>query len=166
MISRIHIALDKSEEETLQFLKSSAVTIKNQTLFGKTIESFASWKNLENPRNFKFVLESTFILKPWWGKCSIKQEPSGKTTLSILILPPIFFLVFAGLMLLSTICSFVVFAINNDGTHLILPPALGIIAIVGVFAIYSREVTKKLRRKIKTDILASFEAQMRSEDEE
>lgn len=160
MIARINIELNKNEDETILFLKSNKVILKQRTPFGGTIQHVAIWKGLENPKNFKFVLDSFGPINPWWGKCSLKPlDSESKMVLTMIILPPLLILFFLGAMLLGVLYTMIKIGIHNYSTvgflpSIIIPPILiGGVILIWVF------IAKVNARKIKKDILDSFESQ-------
>ncbi len=160
MIAKITIELKKTKEESIVFLKSNTVTLTHQTLFGNSIEHIAVWKNLENPSNFKFVLKSLGRINPWWGKCSlVPSKLEDRTILSLIILPPLFFLFFLGATVLGVVYTVVVMGINNYDKPTFVPSIIIVSLIFGGVFLFWRLIAKINAEKIKKDIITSFESQ-------
>ena len=158
MIATINIEMNKSEKASILFLKSNKVVMERNMLFGNTIQHVAIWKNLENPKNFKFTLDSFGPISPWWGKCSLKTvEPNGKTILTVTILPPLLFLFFHGAIMLSILYTIISIGIHNYGTDGFLPSIIIPTILIGGMLLIWRFIARSNAKKIKEDILASFE---------
>ena len=165
MIAKIQIELDLPQKESISFLKSNVVTLKQKAPFFGTIEHTAIWSNLENPKNFKFKLNSFGPINPWWGKCSIDfSDKKSKSILSILILPPYIFLFFAGVVLSGVVYSIIQFGIHNYGTNGFLPSIIVPTFFVGLMILIWSLIAKHNAKKIKQSIIESFDAQIKEEN--
>lgn len=162
MIARIRIEINLREHEVIPFLQKNVVKLRHKIPFG-VIENTAIWKNLENPKDFKFKLNSFGPIDPWLGKCSIK-EVGNKTILSVLILPPSVFLILAGIVLLACFYAIVQFGIHNYGTIAFLPSILFPTFAIGLVVLIWHLIARFNANKIKKDIVSSFEAQMKTMD--
>jgi hypothetical protein len=160
MIARIKIEINLKEQEAISFLRKNEVKLKTKSPFG-LIEHSATWKNLENPKNFKFEIDTFGPVNPWWGKCSL-IENGNKTILSILILPPKFFMVFGGFILSGIIYAIIQFGIHNYGTSGFLPsiliPSFFMCIVFLIWLLMARYNANNIKR----DMIASFEEQLKN----
>ncbi|MCR9174340.1 MAG: hypothetical protein NXI10_17715 [bacterium] len=161
MIARITIEIKKPQNEAIALLKKTEVIFRQPTVFGGSVEHSAHWSNVGQSDNFKFQLVSIGPFSPWWGKCSLQpSQEEGTSILSILILPPVFILVFVGIIMLTALYTIIGIGINTYGTpgfpiSIIIPLAL----LVGFYLVW-QFMTRSNARKIKKEIVASLDEQI------
>lgn len=160
MIAKIKIPLNLTQQEAISFLRKNEVKLKTKSPFG-LIEHSATWKNLENPKNFKFEIDTFGPVNPWWGKCSLKEN-GNKTILSILILPPYFFLIFAGFIISGFIYGIIQFGIHNYGTSGFLPSILIPSFCLGIVFLMWLLMARYNAKNIKRHMISSFEEKLKN----
>lgn len=149
-------------KETIKFLSSNKVPL-NAGRLGGSLNVKASWKGLDTPDNFKFTLDH-WPVQPWWGKCSLTSiEKDNKTRLTIIILPPYFFLFFIGLMAVLFVYAITTFGIANYGTSGFLPSIIVPTFFTSLVVLAWFLMWKSSSMKIRSSIVESFRKQFDEE---